>query len=74
MTDQDIRRRLDRFMTQVGEDRGRYLESNAITGLLLTGKARLLGKPVELVWPEGLPERLTEDELRDLGEKMLEDS
>ena len=44
-----------------------------IIGSLLKGDAHLFGKRVELAWPDGLPDGMTEDELRRIGEQMAPD-
>ena len=38
---------------------------------LLTGSATVMGKPVRLEWPEGTPDGMTEQELRELGEELM---
>jgi hypothetical protein len=38
-----------------------------VVGALLMGGTTIMGKPVKLIWPEGLPDGMTEEELRALG-------
>jgi hypothetical protein len=35
--------------------------------MLLRGEATMFGKPVRLQWPDGLPNGITEDGLKEIG-------
>lgn len=43
-----------------------------VIGSLLVGGTMLFGKRVELAWPDGLPNGLTEESLKDVGQNMLD--
>lgn len=48
-------------------------EDQRLIGMLLRGGAFMFGKRVELTWPEGLPDGMTEDDLRRIGEHWAPD-
>ena len=37
---------------------------------LLTGQATIMGKPVQLTWPDGTPHEMTKAELAEFGEEL----
>jgi hypothetical protein len=57
------------------ENENRHAEQRAqskVIGSLLIGGTILFGKRVELAWPDGLPNGLTEESLKDVGQNMLD--
>ena len=47
-------------------------EQAKVIGSLLVGGAMLFGKRVEIAWPDGLPNGMTEEHLKVIGQNMLD--
>lgn len=70
--DDELRRRLEQFRTQIAEDRAHNEAESKVVGSLLVGGSLLFGKRVELAWPDGLPTAFTEQSLKDFGRHLLD--
>lgn len=63
--------RLSKIGKEMGAHRARGETKTQMAGALLAGKVTLFGKRVELVWPDGLPDGFTEENLKEFGLSML---
>lgn len=73
----EAKHRLDEYIAALNHQtvtraRTRHQEETRIVAALLTGGCYLFGKRVELSWPDGLPDGISEQTLRDMGKSMLD--
>jgi hypothetical protein len=65
-----VERTLNKHDVRAAADSAKYAAGELLMAELMLGKVQILGKPVRLEWPEGLPLGLTEDELREYALEM----